>query len=91
MELKPFVNSLSFAIVKEVRKLAGQTLIYGFGTIVRGSFNYAILTFSIPEFLQNPNMELLQELYAWMVLLLVVLTYGMETGFFRFHKKKRRL
>jgi O-antigen/teichoic acid export membrane protein len=28
------------------------------------------------------------ELYAWMVFLLIILTYGMETGFFRFSQNK---
>jgi O-antigen/teichoic acid export membrane protein len=74
--------------VKEVRKLAGQTLIYGFGTIVPRFLNYAILTFFYTRVFTKPQYGVVTELYAWMVLLLVVLTYGMETGFFRFSQKK---
>jgi O-antigen/teichoic acid export membrane protein len=74
--------------VKEVRKLAGQTLIYGFGTIVPRFLNYAILTFFYTRIFTRPQYGVVTELYAWMVLLLVVLTYGMETGFFRFSQKK---
>jgi len=74
--------------MKEVKKLAGQTLIYGVGTIVPRFLNYAILT---PLFTytvsKNADYGVLVELYAWMVLLLVILTYGMETGFFRFAQK----
>lgn len=74
--------------MKEVKKLAGQTLIYGLGTIVPRFLNYAILT---PLFTYTVKLTtdygVIVELYAWMVLLLVVLTYGMETGFFRFVKK----
>jgi O-antigen/teichoic acid export membrane protein len=74
--------------MKEVKKLAGQTLIYGLGTIVPRFLNYAILT---PLFTYTVELKsdygIIVELYAWMVLLLVVLTYGMETGFFRFVKK----
>jgi O-antigen/teichoic acid export membrane protein len=74
--------------VKEVRKLAGQTLIYGFGTIVPRFLNYAILTFLYTRIFSKSQYGVVTELYAWMVLLLVVLTYGMETGFFRFSQKK---
>ncbi len=72
--------------MKEVRKLAGQTLIYGLGTIIPRFLHYAVMT---PFYTRIFNDDVAQygiitELYAWMVLLLVILTYGMETGFFRF-------
>lgn len=75
-------------IVKEVRKLAGQTLIYGLGTIVPRFLNYGILTFFYTRIFTKAQYGVVTELYAWMVILLVVLTYGMETGFFRFSQKK---
>jgi O-antigen/teichoic acid export membrane protein len=74
--------------VKEVRKLAGQTVIYGLGTIVPRFLNYGILTFFYTRIFEKAEYGVVTELYAWMVLLLVVLTYGMETGFFRFAQKK---
>jgi len=71
--------------VKEVKKLAGQTLIYGLGTIVPRFLHYAVLTpFYTRIFTNTSDYGVVTELYAWMVVLLVVLTYGMETGFFRF-------
>lgn len=74
--------------MKEVQKLAGQTLIYGFGTIVPRFLNYGILTFFYTRIFSKAEYGVVTELYAWMVLLLIVLTYGMETGFFRFSQKK---
>jgi len=74
--------------VKEVRKLAKQTMIYGLGTIVPRFLNYGILTFFYTRVFSKAEYGVVTELYAWMVLLLVVLTYGMETGFFRFAQKK---
>lgn len=74
--------------MKEVRKLAGQTLIYGLGTIVPRFLNYGILTFLYTRIFQKAEYGVVTELYAWMVLLLVILTYGMETGFFRFSQQK---
>lgn len=75
--------------MKEVRKLAGQTIIYGLGTIIPRFLHYAVLTpFYTRIFTDTSDYGIVTELYAWMMLLLVVLTYGMETGFFRFVQKK---
>jgi O-antigen/teichoic acid export membrane protein len=75
--------------VKEVRKLAGQTMIYGLGTIIPRFLHYAVLTpFYTRIFTNTRDYGIVTELYAWMVILLVILTYGMETGFFRFVQVK---
>jgi len=63
-------------------------MIYGFGTIVPRFLNYGILTFFYTRIFEKGEYGIVTELYAWMVLLLVVLTYGMETGFFRFTQDK---
>lgn len=74
-----------FFKVKEVRKLAGQTLVYGLGTIVPRFLHYAVLTpFYTRIFTDTSDYGIVTELYAWMVVFIVILTYGMETGFFRF-------
>lgn len=59
------------------------------GTIVPRFLHYAVLTpFYTRIFINKSDYGIVTELYAWMVLLLVILTYGMETGFFRFVQKK---
>lgn len=68
----------------DIKKLAGQTLIYGLGTIVPRFLHYFILTFFYTRVFTTSEYGVVTELYAFMVLFLVVLTYGMETGFFRF-------
>lgn len=74
--------------MNEVKSLAKQTLVYGLGTIVPRFLNYAVLTpFYTRIFTNTSDYGVVTELYAWMVLLLVILTYGMETGFFRFAQK----
>jgi O-antigen/teichoic acid export membrane protein len=74
--------------VNEVKTLARQTVIYGLGTIVPRFLNYAVLTpFYTRIFTNTRDYGVVTEIYAWMVLLLVILTYGMETGFFRFAQK----
>ena len=72
----------------EIRTLAKQTAIYGFGTIVPRFLNYGIMTFFYTRFFEKAEYGVVTELYAWMVLLLIVLTYGMETGFFRFTQNR---
>ena len=71
-----------------LKKLAGQTAVYGMGTIVPRLLNYFLLTpFYTRIFLQG-EYGIITELYAYMAFLLVLLTYGMETTFFRFAEKE---
>jgi len=74
--------------MNDIRKLAGQTVIYGFGTVVPRFLNYALLTPFYTYILGREQYGVVTELYAWMVLMLVILTYGMETTYFRFAGKK---
>jgi O-antigen/teichoic acid export membrane protein len=74
--------------MNDIRKLAGQTVIYGFGTVVPRFLNYALLTPFYTRILGLEQYGVVTELYAWMVLALVILTYGMETTYFRFSGKK---
>lgn len=74
--------------MNDIRKLAGQTVIYGFGTVVPRFLNYALLTPFYTYILGREQYGVVTELYAWMVLALVILTYGMETTYFRFAGKK---
>jgi len=74
--------------MNDIRKLAGQTVIYGFGTVVPRFLNYALLTPFYTYIFGREQYGVVTELYAWMVLALVILTYGMETTYFRFAGKK---
>lgn len=76
--------------MNDIRKLAGQTVIYGFGTVVPRFLNYALLTPFYTYILGREQYGVVTELYAWMVLALVILTYGMETTYFRFAGKKAK-
>jgi len=74
--------------MNDIRKLAGQTVIYGFGTVVPRFLNYALLTPFYTYIFNRNQYGVITELYAWMVLALVILTYGMETTYFRYAGKK---
>jgi len=71
-----------------LKKLAGQTLIYGMGTIVPRLLNYFLLTPFYTRIFITGEYGVITELYAYVAFLLVLLTYGMETAFFRFAEKE---
>jgi O-antigen/teichoic acid export membrane protein len=71
-----------------LKKLAGQTLVYGMGTIVPRLLNYFLLTPFYTRVFVTGEYGVITELYAYMAFLLVLLTYGMETTFFRFAEKE---
>lgn len=62
-------------------------MVYGLGTIVPRFLNYGIMTFFYTRIFKEAEYGVITELYAWMVLMQIILTYGMETGFFRFSQK----
>ena len=70
--------------LKHIKQLASQTMVYGMGTIVPRLLNYLILTFFFTRIFEKAEYGSFTELYAYVVFLLVLLTYGMETTFFRF-------
>ncbi len=67
-----------------IKQLAGQTAIYGLGTMIPRFLNYALLTPFYTRIFELGEYGVVTELYAYVVVLLVILTYGMETGYFRF-------
>jgi O-antigen/teichoic acid export membrane protein len=70
-----------------LRKLAGQTAIYGTSTIVARLLNYLLVPIHTRIFLPH-EYGVVGEMYAYTALLLVLLTYGMETAFFRYYDNK---
>lgn len=68
------------------KKLAGQTLVYGLGTILPRLLNFALLV-PLYTYVFAPDVYgQFTELYAYVALLMALLTYGMETTFFRHAK-----
>lgn len=68
-----------------IKKLAGQTVIYGASSMIGRFFNFLLtpiyttsLVFTAEQF------GIITEMYAYVAFLVVFLTYGMETAFFRY-------
>lgn len=73
-----------------LRKLAGQTAIYGASSIVARFLNYLLTPLYTSRGVFAPAaFGVVTALYAWTAFLNVVLTYGMETTYFRFATKHR--
>lgn len=68
-----------------IQSLAKQTVVYGLGTMLPRLLNYLVLTFYYTRIFDNPyDFGIITELYAYVVVLMVILTYGTETAFFKF-------
>ena len=71
-----------------LKSLAKGTAIYGVSSIVGRFLNYLLVpvyTIALPA--SSGGYGVVTNIYAWVALMLVLLTCGMETGFFRFANK----
>lgn len=66
-----------------LKKLASQTAVYGLSSILGRILGYLLVPIYTRVLAEAPYGSVV-ELYSYIALLLVVLTYGMETAFFRF-------
>jgi len=67
-----------------IRKLISQTAVYGLSSIVGRLLNYLLVPLYTSVFTDPAHYGVVSELYAWVAFLIVILTFGMETAFFRF-------
>src|SRR5690606_32812222 len=73
-------------LTNSLKNLAGQTLIYGLGTILPRLLNYLItpiLTYTFTPAAFGIN----SELFAYIAFLNIIFIYGMETTFFNFNAR----
>ena len=68
------------------KKLLSQTAIYGLSSVIGRLLNYLLVPLYTRYFLPA-EYGVVTELYAYVAFLVIVLTYGLETAFFRFSKK----
>jgi O-antigen/teichoic acid export membrane protein len=69
-----------------LKRLAGETVIYGASTMIGRLLNWLLMPFYIRT-LSMDEYGVVVNFYAVVSVVLVVLTYGLETGFFRFSGK----
>lgn len=74
--------------MSKLDSLVKDTAIYGLSSIVGKFLNYLLVPLYTYLLANTDDYGIVTNLYAWTALLLVILTYGMETGFFRFANKE---
>ena len=75
------------------KKLASQTAIYGLPTIIGRLLNYLLVPLYTYNF-STSEYGTVNEMYAYVSFLIIVLTYGMETALFNFsvkHENKEKV
>lgn len=72
---------------RKMQNLAKETAIYGISSILGKFLNWLLVPLYTYVLTGSADYGVVANLYAWTALLLVILTYGMETGFFRFANK----
>ena len=71
-----------------MKSLAKDTAIYGLSSIIGKFLNYLLVPLYTYALARTADYGIVTNIYAWTALLLVLLTYGMETGFFRFANRE---
>ena len=74
--------------MSEMKSLAKDTVIYGASSIIGKFLNYLLVPLYTYALARTSDYGIVTNIYAWTALLLVILTYGMETGFFRFANRE---
>ena len=70
----------------QLKKLAGQTAIYGVSSILGRILNYFLVGLHTQIFFTS-EMGVVSILYGYTALILILITFGMETTYFRFATK----
>lgn len=73
--------------MSKVKQLAKETAIYGVSSIVGRFLNWLLVPLYTKKLFEVADYGIVTNLYAWTALLVILLTYGMETSFFRFSGK----
>lgn len=71
-----------------MKRLAKETAVYGLSSIIGRFLNWMLVPMYTRVLTDTSDYGIVTNLYGWTALLLILLTYGMETGFFRFINKK---
>lgn len=69
--------------MSKIKSLAKDSIIYGGSTIISKMMSW-LLTILFTYTLAKSDFGIMTNLYAYAALIIVILTFGMETGFFRF-------
>lgn len=83
-----YVRSKLFRALKQIKQLAGQTAIYGIPSIVGRILNYLLVPL-YTRVLDQAEYGTVTLMYSFVAVVFIILTYGMETAFFRYSEVNR--
>lgn len=75
--------------VGRIKSLFGQTLVYGLSSIVPKFLNYLLAPLQT-HFFAKQEYGVITELYAYVTFLNIIITFGLETGYFLFAGNKKK-
>jgi O-antigen/teichoic acid export membrane protein len=73
--------------MSKLKSLAGETVLYGLGSILPRMLNFLLVFLHTRNTFSPEQYGVLTKLMAWVAFINVVFTFGMETAFFRFANK----
>lgn len=73
--------------ISVLKKLLGETIIYGIGAILPRIITFLLNPLYI-NYIDREAFAIFSSLYSWIALINVVLTFGFETSYFRFSAEK---
>ncbi|QKG78719.1 lipopolysaccharide biosynthesis protein [Tenuifilum thalassicum] len=73
--------------MSSVKQLYSQSIIYGLSTVVPRLLNYLLVPIHTNVLTDPRQYGIITEFYAYISFILILLTFGLETGFFRFINK----
>lgn len=73
--------------MSKIKRLAGETLIYGLGSILPRVINFFLILPHTSVF-DPAEYGVITDVYAWVAFLNVLFTFGMETAYFRYATKE---
>ena len=74
------------ALMNPLKKLAGQTVLYGLGSILPRFLNFLLVTLHTAVFAPE-QYGIITKLFAYVAVVNVIFMFGMETAYFRFATK----
>jgi len=72
-----------------IKRLIGETAVYGLGTMLPRFLNYLLVPLYTIYVFTEAEYGQVTLLYSYVAILLVLLTFGMETAFFRYANKSK--
>ena len=72
--------------MSKIKRLAGETVLYGLGSIVPRFLNFLLVRLHTAVFPPD-EYGIITKLFAYVAVINIIFTFGMETAYFRFATK----